>query len=97
MASRPPGRPPNNLKAARELVDDNLLQLVEKALQLAKMGDTAALGMLLDRGWPLPASLPVRLAPAVIRKAMARGQISGDHGARLLELVDTTGGGHDGP
>jgi len=85
------------LKAARELVEDNLPKLAEKTLQLALMGDTAALGLLLDRVWPKSASLPVRLAPAAIRKAMARGHVSGEHGARLLELVDTTGGGHDGP
>jgi len=51
MATRPPGRPPNNLKAARELVEDNLPKLTEKALQLALMGDTQALGLLLDRAY----------------------------------------------
>ena len=95
MASRPPGRPRNNLKTARELVDDNLLQLTEKALQLAKMGDPAALGMLLDRVWPLPASLPVRMDAATICKGMARGHISGEHGARLLELVADAATGGD--
>ena len=95
MSTRPAGRPRNNLKAARELVEDNLPQLVEKALQLAKMGDTQALGMLLDRAWPPPAALPVRLDAATIRKAMARGQVSGDHGARLLELVASTATGGD--
>lgn len=94
MAARRPGRPSNNLKAAQSLIEDNLPQLVEKALKLALIGDSAMLGLLLDRVWPLPAALPVRLDPAVIRKAVSRGLISGDHGARLLELAaDATAGG----
>jgi len=88
MATRPPGRPPNNLKVARQLVEDNLPKLTEKCLQLALMGDTQALGLLLDRAWPPPAELPVRLDAATIRKAMSRGHISGNHGAHLLKLVE---------
>ena len=89
MASRRPGRPANHLPAAQALIEDNTLKLTEKALQLALTGDSTMLSALLDRVWPPPAHLPVRLDAAAVRAAVARGLIPADQAAALLELASS--------
>ncbi len=87
MASRRPGRPANHIPAAQALIDDNLPKLVEKGLQVALMGDSRMLSALLDRVWPPPAHLPVKLEPESIRRAIAKGLITGEQGSQLLQLA----------
>lgn len=93
MSTRRPGRPPNNVRQAQLLLEDAVLQLTEKAITLAKMGDTRALELCLDR--VLPRRPRVHFSETGLRQAVRQGLLTQDEADRIGERVRQSAGGRD--
>jgi hypothetical protein len=102
QSGNPRGRPkgkPDRRTAARELFEGHRQELIDKAVELALNGDTAALRLCLDRIVPAikPAAAPVVLklpkngglagAGEAVLSAISRGKLPADVGAQLLAAL----------
>jgi hypothetical protein len=103
QSGNPAGRPPgirDKRTAMRELLEPHAEELVAKAVDLAKNGDTTALRICLDRLIPpvkakdQPVQLPSlagSLADSgrVILEALAEGRLSPEEAAHILQALST--------
>jgi hypothetical protein len=102
-SGNPKGRPPTHITAAkvRKGLADELPDILNKLIELAKDGDTTAIKLILDRVCPpikpqaLPISLPVVESLAgqgneVIRATMT-GKIPPDIGSQLITALSNQG------
>ena len=101
-SGRPPGLP-DRRRELRELIRPHVPELVEKALDMARAGDPAALRLLLDRALPplkpsaepvavpLDPSAPLPEQGAAILQAVAAGTVPPDVGKALLEALAAQG------
>jgi hypothetical protein len=101
-SGNPKGRPaglPDRRRKFRELIQDAVPELIAKALELARAGDTAALRLLLDRAVPpiraeaqvlnFPYSIGSTLSESgrAVLAAVAEGSMSPDSAKSLLEAL----------
>lgn len=99
QSGNPKGRTPAHLTATkvRKSLADDLPDILNKLVELAKQGDTTAIKLILDRVCPalkpqaIPISLPVCDSLAgqgneIIRATM-QGQISPDVGSQLIAAL----------
>ncbi len=99
QSGNPKGRPPgirDRRHALRELIEPHARELIDKALELARAGDVAALRLLLERavpplrpvGQPAPFPLAEGATPSdaarALVQAVAAGQLAPDVGHQLL-------------
>jgi hypothetical protein len=103
MSGNPKGRTPAHITATkvRKSLADDLPDIMNKLVELAKQGDTTAIRLILDRVCPalkpqaVPISLPVSNSLAEqgneIIKATMSGKISPDIGSQLITALSNQG------
>ncbi len=83
--TRPRGRPPNHVKESQLLLEDATVDLIKKAINLARLGDTAALEICLDR--VLPRRPRIHLSETGLRQAVKQGIISPGDAAMIRDSL----------
>lgn len=105
-SGNPRGRPAGSRNrvtiACEKILDNEATAITQKAVELAKAGDTVALRLCLDRivpprkGSPVRFAIPtltnsgdVRAAALAVLQAVADGQISPEEGNLVSSLIET--------
>lgn len=102
-AVKSPGRPVGPTRAERlaEAIEPHITEIIQKAIELAKLGDPASMKLILERFAPIAkqdaervivdgfASAPtLELKAQAVMVAVANGQVTAEAGERLLRTLD---------
>ncbi len=104
-APKSPGRPKGRQSAAeqvRALIEPHRVDIIAKAVELAKLGDPQALKLCLERLAPTPRpeaekvavpglaeAITLKAKAEAIMTAVGRGEVSAEAGDKLLRMLDT--------